>query len=170
MMSMAHSRCPQTHVLQPAVQVQHGAADGQQGSQVLCFALPCLAGSDGLLMVSFSPAGALRRSWQALQVVLAPSDTPRAQAPSAGGGRHATMHHKYAACVQQKHLLPAGTLRRSWQAQYGSKMWQARSFGGRFDQDTLHGHQAAVRSLAMLPGSSLLATGVHLPPCHAVWL
>eukprot|EP00891_Asterochloris_glomerata_P007223 jgi/Astpho2/7223/Aster-x1425 len=53
----------------------------------------------------------------------------------------------------------AGTLRRSWQAQYGSKMWQARSFGGRFDQDTLHGHQAAVRSLAMLPGSNLLATG-----------
>ena len=72
--------------------------------------------------------------------------------------------------VPGNRFLPAGALRRSWQAQYGSKMWQARSFGGRFDHDTLHGHQAAVRSLAMLPGSNLLATGVHLPPTHAVWL
>ena len=72
--------------------------------------------------------------------------------------------------VSRNYPLPAGALCRSWQAQYGSKMWQARSFGGQFDQDTLHGHQASVRSLATLPGSNLLATGVHLPPSYAVWV
>ncbi|KAL6753091.1 WD40-repeat-containing domain protein [Haematococcus lacustris] len=46
-----------------------------------------------------------------------------------------------------------------WATLFGAKMQQLRSWGGRYQQDHLHGHRCAVRAVKLLPSHNLLATG-----------